>query len=140
MSEAEILAELATRTQMVWNYLQWWASISLAIIATGYLTSDRQLTMPMLVLLLGAYTMYSLMILLAVGAQTGFVVTSIDALLALDASGSLGPMGKYAIEEISGEAADFRAIVIRVTLAIVYLLTVAYPLYASYRSHRVKAA
>ena len=133
MSEAEIVAELATRTDMIWGYVQWWASISLALIAASYLASDRKLTIPILIAMLTVYSLYSYMIALAVGAQTGFLRSAINALATLE---QIGPLGQYALEEIDGESGAFRGLIIRITLVSVYSVTVIYPIYSAYSLYR----
>ena len=136
MSEAEILAELSTRTEIIWSDLQWWASVSLAIIAAGYLASDRKVTLAVLVGLLVAYTLYSWMMLLEVNAQAGFIGSAVTALQVLESRGTVGPMGSYAINELTSEAAERRQLVVGLTLWGVYGLTVLFPIYSYWSLRR----
>ena len=130
MSEAEILAELSTRTEIIWSDIQWWASVSLAIIAAGYLASDRKVTLAVLVGLLVAYTLYSWMMLLEVNAQAGFIVSAVTAQQVLESHGTIGPIGSYAINELTSETSERRQLVVGFTLWGVYGLTVLFPIYS----------
>ena len=130
MSEAEILAELSTRTEIIWSDIQWWASVSLAIIAAGYLASDRKVTLAVLVGLLVAYTLYSWMMLLEVNAQAGFIVSAVTAQQVLESHGTIGPIGSYAINELTSETSERRQLVVGFTLWGVYGLTVLFTIYS----------
>ena len=135
MTEAEIVAELSTRTELLWNLVQWWASISIALIAVSHVASER-INGVILVVLLACYTLYSYTISTALAGQSSYITAIAVALRDLSEQSTLGPIGANALDDLR---TTNRGTVIRSMAILLFVATFCYPIYEFVIQRRAKS-
>ena len=103
MSEAEIISELGFRTEAQWNLLQWWVSVSFAVMMAAYIGSEK-LTKQIIALIVVMYLFTTLRILLVLGNHSAYILDMYTALQTLSESGGLSAVGAGALERRAGES------------------------------------
>ena len=92
MSEAEIVSEIGNRTELLWVMLQWWVSISFAVMVASFWGAKR-LSIGIVAVITFMYTLTTVFIFSSMLNQFGFLAANFDALQALRDSGQLGIVG-----------------------------------------------
>lgn len=128
MSEAEVLELMIQSTDSVWGLIQWWASVSLAIIAAGHITADN-LKNPILITVIATYTFYTLMIASEITFASGIYAGLAQDLDNLAKQGVLGSGGLSILEQIG--RARIGDIAITGTGISTYFITIGYLIYRS---------
>ena len=99
MSEAEIISELGFRAEVSWNLLQWWVSISFAVMVAAFWGS-RRLTNGIVAVIIGLYSMSTVMVFLSISNQGNVIYDLNAALRVLSDSGELSVVGLGALSRL----------------------------------------
>ncbi len=106
MNEAEILIELGFRTNTIWDLLQWWVSISFALMAAAYIGASK-LSRLVVVALLSMYVFTLMAVGSAMGSNQQFNIAAIESLVSLSETTQLTPLGLHALGSIGGRDSVF---------------------------------
>ncbi|MFT7470557.1 MAG: hypothetical protein ACI8XU_000447 [Kiritimatiellia bacterium] len=101
MREAEILVEIGFRTDTIWVLLQWWVSISFALMAAAYIGASK-LTGLVVAVLLSMYALTFMTTGSAMVSNQGFNTAAIESLSVLSETMQLSPLGLHALESLDG--------------------------------------
>ncbi len=97
MTEVELLELISTRGERIWSLVEWWSSVSFAVMAAAYLGSGK-LNRTIISLITIMYTVVFLATIQALGNQFDFVATAYEQLADIAASESLGIVSNAALE------------------------------------------
>jgi len=124
MTEAEVLAEISTRTEAIWSLLQWWVSLSFAVMVGAYWGAQR-LTVGITILIC---SLYSLSTLVVFSGMTNFslaVRDGIETLRILSLDPGLSPIGEGAL----GRQSSLVVVFTQVWVVASFLFTNAFVIY-----------
>jgi hypothetical protein len=127
--EAEVLNEIATRTEIQWSMVQWWASITFAVLLASHLAA-HVLSKLLVVIALVLYSLFSLGVSQVLAFNASIVQAALLELQSLDSESDLSLIGQAIFQ---GYESGFRGITLLSTLAISYLSTIFFVVY-SYRT------
>ena len=129
MTEAELLVEYATRVDRVWDIIQWWASVTFAVLLAAHVGA-RSLNKPIVFIVLLLYTLFSTFI-----AQILWVnlLSQVAIREALAIQNELSLVGSTILQNQSAAL----GISMFLTLTLTYLCTMFYVVYC-YRKARIE--
>lgn len=96
MSEEAVLADLAMRSELVWLQMQWWVSLSTALIVAGYLGAQR-LNVKLIACLFWLYFWYTGTVILSLTLHQSYVQAAIQTLRDMSETTILSPMAMVAV-------------------------------------------
>ena len=128
MSEAEILAELSTRSEIQWGILQWWISISFAVMVASYLGAEK-LTKTIVCIIITMYILTSVRAALALGIHNNFLVSLYAALKDLSDSGMLSTAGASALDYRERTTTGFPAFITAVWPLLSFFFTIGFTIF-----------
>ena len=111
MSEYELLSLLREATDSIAGLLQWWASISLAMMVVGHFAGDK-LRLPLVVSILILYTSFTILIYLLMDQRGGDILNILVELQSLETltevgSGQLNTDGATQVASFVASALSF---------------------------------
>ncbi|MBL4572082.1 MAG: hypothetical protein JKY86_03290 [Gammaproteobacteria bacterium] len=97
MSEIDVIEHIGYRGERLWFFLQWWSSISFAVMAAAFLGS-RKLNRVIATIIVSMYTLATATIMQGVSNQSSWVDSGYAQLQRMASSGELSLVGMAALE------------------------------------------
>lgn len=97
MSEAEIIGELGSRTEIYWNLIQWFVSISFAVMVAAYWGANK-LSLKIVAAIFGLYILTFITAASSILTQIGYIGDLYEALRLLNESNQLSVVGTGALQ------------------------------------------
>lgn len=101
MNEAEVVTQYWVVNELIWSLLQWWVSISFAVMVAAYLSS-KQLTRILISLIIAMYSFYSVIMQQAVVGQLQIMRVLRDELNMLGQVSPLGLTAQTVVDSAGG--------------------------------------
>ncbi len=118
MNEAELVSHLLSRNEVLWVLIQWWVSISFAIMIAAYI-GVKHLTHTLIGLIIFMYAFYSFIMVREVTQHLAFSDPIANDLSELAGTSQLGSVGQAALNQLELGG----GILMPVFLLFVYLIT-----------------
>ena len=129
MGEVSILNEIAIRTEIQWSIVQWWASITFALLLAAHLAS-HVLTKVLVGIALALYSLFSLGVAQVLSFNDSVVQAALGELQILLDESTLSLIGQAILDDYNS---GIRGITLLGTLVVAYFSTIFFVIY-SYRS------
>jgi len=106
MSEADLMVEIGFRTNNIWSLLQWWVSISFALMAAAYIGA-KHLSFGLVATILSLYVLTFITTVQAMMTNQQIHAAAIEALSALSETTPLTRLGQHALGTLGGSDSTF---------------------------------
>ena len=128
MSEAELLSEIGINVERYWNMVQWWASVTFAVLLASHLGA-KQLNWVFTAVIVVLYTLFSVTIAQVINQYLNQMFAAVLALEALSGKQELSLAG---VDMLNSSSANI-GISLWITLIVTFVATLFYVIY-SYRT------
>ena len=130
MSEVEIMEEFAIRGDRIWSVLQWWASVTFAVLLAAHVGASS-LNRVVVTIMLGIYSMFTVLIAQIILANFLAGAAVAAALRKVAETTTLSPIGQNVLDDDP----TIRATTMVLVMVITFSATIFYAIY-SYRKGR----
>ena len=131
MLEVDFLAEITNRTDMAWNVIQWWASITFAVLLAVHLTA-RDLTALLMTIILVLYSLLTIATGQAILVHNAITNSALEGLQLLSNDTIISRVGETVLVEYVSGIRVAAGTTLFVTLIVTYFATIFFIIY-SYR-------
>ena len=121
MSESDIIAHLAFRNEMIWSLVQWWVSISFAIVVASYFGANR-LSRLLVTVIIALYLLYTLTMCTEFLTQMTYIAAIYKDLTALAESTQTGFIAQSALDRRGG----YTGPLVLLTMGVTFLVTIGF--------------
>ena len=130
MTEADALYQYSYALERSAGLLQWWVSISLALLAFAHV-SAKKLNLAIVLVLLGLYVVFSAYWALALLSLFSELAGIADTLREIASTEGLSPAGARRL--LLNDNSGLNAVLLRISLIGTFLTTIAYVLFCYWR-------
>jgi len=131
MSEYDVMSLMVERRQELVSLVQWWASISIGIIA-GSQILERYLNIVLLCVLISLYLFFSIVAFNFSGAITAQLLAGFADLSNM---GATSAQAQVMLEQHGNGSIGENLLYARIALGVVVLITCSYPVWVYMKSH-----